>query len=158
MSIDRIWEALEQVKDPEIPSVSIVELGMVRSVGVEGGKVTVGLAPTFLGCPALGVIRETIVTTLQEAGAESIEVKLIRRPPWTSDWINPAGRQKLKAFGLAPPPPAAGRIEAALDSPAACPYCGSLDTRRTNDFGPTLCRSIHVCDACRQPFEAFKPV
>lgn len=158
MTEARVWELLEEVKDPEIPVVSVVEMGLIRSVGLEQGKVSVVMTPTFIGCPALQVIRESIRERLLDAGVGEVEVKLVLSPPWSSDWITPAGREKLRSFGLAPPPKHGGRVEAALDQAVACPYCGSLDTDLKNSFGPTLCRAIYTCRACTQPFEGFKPV
>lgn len=153
-----IWRVLEEVKDPEIPVVSLVEMGIVRSVGIEDARIVVVMTPTFAGCPAIGVMHAEIGVRLRAAGAQQVEVKISHAPPWSSDWITPQGRQRLKEFGLAPPPLHEGRIAAALAQPAACPYCDSTDTTLKNDFGPTLCRAIYVCNGCRQPFEAFKPL
>jgi ring-1,2-phenylacetyl-CoA epoxidase subunit PaaD len=154
----KIWELLEEVKDPEIPAVSVVELGLIRSVGMQGEKISIAMTPSFIGCPALEVMRSAVADRLREAGAGEVEVKMTLSPPWSSDWITPSGREKLKNFGLSPPPRRGGSLEEALEAPVACPYCGSLDTALTNSFGPTLCRAIFVCRACTQPFEGFKPV
>ena len=153
-----IWQALESVHDPEIPPLSIVEMGLVRAVRVEGETVQVVLTPTFSGCPALHVIRQAVLDALHAAGFPRAEVRLQNDPPWTSDWITPTGREKLRAFGLAPPPRHNGRIAAALLQPVRCPHCNSDDTVLKNAFGPTLCRAIYVCRACGQPFEQFKPL
>jgi ring-1,2-phenylacetyl-CoA epoxidase subunit PaaD len=153
-----IWEILDEVKDPEIPVVSVVELGLIRSVGVERDRVVVKMSPTFVGCPALQVMQAEIKESLERAGIQEVEVKMTFSPPWSSEWITSAGREKLRQFGLAPPPRHAGDIELALLEEVACPYCESEDTRLTNSFGPTLCRAIYFCNACRQPFEQFKPV
>jgi ring-1,2-phenylacetyl-CoA epoxidase subunit PaaD len=158
LNSEKVWRLLEEVKDPEIPVVSMVEMGMIRSVGVTGEGIHIVISPTFAGCPALRVMESQIEECLIQAGADKVEVKRTFSPPWTSDWITPAGRLKLKSIGLAPPPAHAGRIETALLEPVACPYCDSTETRLTNDFGPTLCRAIFVCDNCRQPFERFKPI
>lgn len=155
---EEIWRILETVKDPEIPVVSVVELGLIRSVGVQEGKVVVSFTPTFAGCPALLVMREEIDQRLRQAGAQEVEVKLIYSPAWSSDWITSTARRKLREFGLAPPPRHAGLVEQVLDEAAVCPYCGSLETALKNSFGPTLCRAIYFCNNCRQPFEQFKPV
>ena len=155
---EAIWRALEDVHDPEIPVLSVVDLGIIRSVGLAGETATVVMTPTFAGCPALGVMREAIEQRLRAAGAVQVQVRVMLAPAWRSDWITPRGRERLKAFGLAPPPRHAGDVAAALRLPVACPYCDSEDTRLTNDFGPTLCRAIYVCQACRQPFEQFKPL
>lgn len=155
---ERIWQALEGVHDPEIPPLSIVEMGLVRAVHVDGQAVEVVLTPTFSGCPALHVIRQAVLDAVHAAGFPQVSVRLQNDPPWTSDWITPEGREKLRQFGLAPPPRHNGLISAALLEVVHCPYCGSEDTELKNPFGPTLCRAIYVCHACRQPFEQFKPL
>ncbi len=158
MKIEAIWQLLEEIKDPEIPVVSLVEMGMIRQVGIEAGKVIVILTPTFAGCPALNVMQAEIDQRLRQSGAPAVEVRLSLTPPWTTDWITPPGREKLKSFGLAPPPLHAGRLGEALLLPVVCPYCDSTHTEVKNDFGPTLCRAIWYCNNCRQPFEQFKPL
>jgi ring-1,2-phenylacetyl-CoA epoxidase subunit PaaD len=158
LTAGRIWQILEEVKDPEIPVVSVVEMGMIRSVGLEGQKITIRMTPTFAGCPALKVIQAGIAERLRQSGAGEVEVKVTLSPPWSSDWITSDGRRKLKEFGLAPPPLHQGQIDSALDRPAICPYCDSQDTVLKNSFGPTLCRAIYVCNQCHQPFEQFKPI
>jgi ring-1,2-phenylacetyl-CoA epoxidase subunit PaaD len=158
LSLDQIWQVLDEIPDPEIPAVSVVELGMIRSVGVTDQKVTVLMAPTFIGCPALGVIQDNIRDRLRAAGTEDVQVKIALRPPWTSDWITPAGRMKLKEFGFAPPHIHRGQVERAIEAASTCPYCGSDHTELKNSFGSTLCRSLYQCHDCGQPFEQFKPV
>ncbi len=155
---ETVLRALEDVKDPEIPVLSVVELGVIRSVHVTGDAVAVDFAPTFAGCPALEVMRAAIDDRLRALGASPVEVRLVLSPPWTTDFISDAGRAKLKAFGLAPPPCHGGLIQVILAEDAACPYCDSTDTTLKNSFGPTLCRAIYVCNTCRQPFEQFKPL
>jgi ring-1,2-phenylacetyl-CoA epoxidase subunit PaaD len=155
-----VMAALAEVADPEIPAVSIVELGMVGAIDVEPDRVWVELLPTFVGCPALELIREAVATRLHDFG-RPVEVSVSFAPPWTSDRISPAGREKLRAAGFAPPPhlgDAARALPILGETPIACPYCGSTRTTLENVFGPTQCRSIRHCAACRQPFEAFKPV
>jgi ring-1,2-phenylacetyl-CoA epoxidase subunit PaaD len=154
---DQIWEILDTVKDPEIPVVSVVEMGVVRKVEMEGSRARITLTPTFSGCPALDMMKTEIQTRL-EANGMQVSVIYTNKPPWSSDWISPEAREKLKQFGLAPPPRHDGRIEAALLDVVACPYCGSQDTVLKNSFGPTLCRAIYVCSSCKQPFEQFKPL
>ncbi len=158
LNIQDVWKILEGVKDPEIPVVSVVEMGMVRSIGLSGKRLIVTFAPTFAGCPALQIIQEEMRDTLNRSGYSDVEIRVSLSPAWSSNWINPGGREKLKAFGLAPPPQHAGDIESALELPAQCPYCGSLETELKNDFGSTLCRAIYFCNHCKQPFEQFKPV
>lgn len=157
-SLDQVWDALEHVKDPEIPVVSVVELGLIRQVGYDKGHLVVSMTPSFVGCPALDVMAEDIEARLTELGIESVRVKTTYRPPWTSDWITSSGRKKLRKFGLAPPPIHAGEIERVIAEAAHCPYCESTETELKNSFGSTLCRSIYVCHSCRQPFEQFKPL
>lgn len=155
-SVEDIWRVLDEVMDPEIPVVSMVEMGIVRAVDLQDGTVVVSIAPTFAGCPALDVMREGIHARLGEMGLERVEVKTVLTPPWSSDWITHGGRAKLKAFGLAPPPVHGGNVKLFFPDEVGCPYCGSTNTRMTNSFGPTLCRAIYVCRNCRQPFEQFK--
>jgi ring-1,2-phenylacetyl-CoA epoxidase subunit PaaD len=152
----QIWQALEQVKDPEIPVVSVVEMGIVRDVAADEKCVTVRMTPTFSGCPALHVIRVEIEAAVRRLTSLEVVVETVLYPPWSSDWISDSGRQKLKAFGLAPPTRHGGNILVTFYDPAACPYCESTNTTIKNDFGPTLCRAIHYCNNCRQPFGQFK--
>jgi ring-1,2-phenylacetyl-CoA epoxidase subunit PaaD len=136
----------------------VVELGVVRAVEVSGERVTVRMTPTFSGCPALHVMAEEIGRAISALGVADVVVETVLYPPWSSDWITAAGRAKLKQFGLAPPPRHGGRIELALFDAAACPYCDSTNPTVKNTFGSTLCRAIHFCNDCRQPFEQFKPL
>jgi ring-1,2-phenylacetyl-CoA epoxidase subunit PaaD len=156
-----VMRALDEVPDPEIPGVSIVELGMIGAVDVRPGEIAVELLPTFVGCPALEVIRDSITSRLATFGRE-VRVDVSFATPWSSDRISPAGREKLRLAGFAPPAPVRpGRLLPMLDAaaaPVACPYCGSPRTTLENAFGPTQCRSIRHCADCRQPFEAFKPI
>ena len=157
-NLDRVWQALEEVKDPEIPVISIVELGLIRQVGYSAGRLVVTLSPSFVGCPALDVMRRDVALRLQELGEEQVEIKTVFSPPWTSDWITPAGREKLRGFGLALPPYHGGDLTTVLQQAAWCPYCESQDTELKNSFGSTPCRSIYFCNSCTQPFEQFKPL
>jgi ring-1,2-phenylacetyl-CoA epoxidase subunit PaaD len=158
MMLDEIWRALDEVMDPEIPVVSMVEMGIVRDVQMEGDAVIVSMTPTFAGCPALDVMRDAIVEKLHGMGIEHVQVKTVLAPPWSSDWITEPARAKLKAFGLAPPPIHGGNVALYFDETVVCPYCNSTNTRVTNNFGPTLCRAIYYCRNCQQPFEKFKPL
>jgi ring-1,2-phenylacetyl-CoA epoxidase subunit PaaD len=157
-SADTLWKLLDEVKDPEIPQLSVVEMGMIREIVTDNMRVTVRLAPTFSGCPALELIRTAIREKLETHGAALVQVELVLSPPWSTDWISPVGRQKLKDAGITPPKQHHGLIEISLLEPVTCPYCGSQDTLLKNSFGPTLCRAIYVCNHCRQPFEMFKPL
>jgi ring-1,2-phenylacetyl-CoA epoxidase subunit PaaD len=165
LSVGLVIGALDEVADPEIPTVSIVELGMIGAVEIRDDEIAVELLPTFVGCPALEVIRDAATSRLDRLGLEfgrSARVDVSFATPWSSDRITPAGREKLRGSGFAPPPPTRpGRGLPMLDAaiaPVACPYCGSLRTTLENAFGPTQCRSIRHCADCRQPFESFKPV
>jgi ring-1,2-phenylacetyl-CoA epoxidase subunit PaaD len=161
----QVWEALAGVHDPEIPPVSITDLGIVERVVVDDDRIEVDLLPTFLGCPALDVIREEVERAVRTvSGRRDGRVRFVHSPPWTSDRITPEGREALRSFGLTPPDRhAAGHVFVPLASisrsepGATCPFCGSDDTALESGFGPTLCRSTHYCRSCRNPFEAFKP-
>ncbi len=157
-TVQAIWNALYEVPDPEIPVVSLVEMGIVREVRLLPDMVQVTMTPTFSGCPALKVMEETIEAKLREIGFSRVVVKTTLSPPWTSDWITDTARNKLKAFGLAPPARHGGSIEVTFFDPVACPYCDSTNTDIKNSFGSTLCRAIYYCNDCRQPFEQFKPL
>lgn len=158
-NLDLVWESLANVSDPEIPVLNVLEMGMIPAVRVEDETVVVEMTPTFAGCPALDLIRENIRHAVQSAGFEDVRVDVVFDPPWTSDRITPEGRRKLKEFGLAPPARCGttGVTFQALQK-VACPYCHSAETTLESIFGPTLCRAIHYCNACRQSFEQFKPV
>jgi ring-1,2-phenylacetyl-CoA epoxidase subunit PaaD len=154
-----VWDALAEIPDPEIPVISIVDLGVVKSVAVENGTVRIDFTPTFMGCPALDTMRRAMEAKVAELGAvAAIDVRL--DDSWSTDDITPEGRDKLRAAGFAPPAPrAAGRLELTqLQRGFRCPYCGSTSTKLENLFGPTPCRSIRYCDDCRQPFEQFKTI
>jgi ring-1,2-phenylacetyl-CoA epoxidase subunit PaaD len=159
LTTDAIWQVLDEVKDPEIPVVSLVEMGIIRQVEIAGETVIVTMTPTFSGCPALHVMKSDIENRLHKEGITAVEVRQVLDPPWSSDWITPEARQKLKQFGLAPPPRHDGNLqEILLIDTVVCPYCDSTNTTLKNSFGPTLCRAIHYCHDCQQPFEQFKPL
>jgi ring-1,2-phenylacetyl-CoA epoxidase subunit PaaD len=148
------------VPDPEIPVISLVDLGVVRDVEVDDGRVRVEFTPTFLGCPAVDVMRDRMEEAVRALGGEP-QIDVVLDDSWSTDRITPAGREKLRESGFAPPAPreAAGPTLVQLESHAfRCPYCGSTDTRLENIFGPTPCRSIRWCASCRQPFEQFKTI
>jgi ring-1,2-phenylacetyl-CoA epoxidase subunit PaaD len=155
----RALEILDTVMDPEVPVLSVVELGVVRGVDVEGDAVTVTMTPTYSGCPALHVMEEEMRAALSEGGFRTITINTVYAPAWTTDWMSEAAREKLRAYGIAPPGKVTaeeliplGRTVRAVD----CPFCGSANTTTQSEFGPTACKSLHVCHACRQPFEHFK--
>jgi ring-1,2-phenylacetyl-CoA epoxidase subunit PaaD len=153
-----IRRVLETVTDPEIPVVNVIEMGIIADVRIEADGVIVDMTPTFVGCPALDVIRESIRAAVTGLGETDVTVNVVFDPPWTTDRINESGRRKLKEFGLAPP----GERCSATGSPdlerVACPHCDSSNTELESLFGPTLCRSIHYCHDCLQSFEHFKSV
>jgi ring-1,2-phenylacetyl-CoA epoxidase subunit PaaD len=160
VSAAEVWAALEQIPDPEIPVVSLVDLGVIRSVDVSDGQVRVELTPTFLGCPALEAMKRALEETVASLGAEP-EVQVIQDDSWSTDRITAAGREKLRAAGFAPPAPreaSAPQLVHLRSNVFRCPYCGSTDTRLENIFGPTPCRSLRYCASCRQPFEQFKTI
>ncbi len=155
-----VWTALEEVPDPEIPVVSLVDLGVIRSVDVRNGHVRIELTPTFLGCPALEAMRDRMAAKIVELGAQP-DVEVITDDSWSTDRITAAGREKLRAAGFAPPAPreaTAPKLVQLRSNVFRCPYCGSTETRLENIFGPTPCGSLRYCESCRQPFEQFKTI
>lgn len=161
MSEARAWTALECVMDPEVPVLSVVELGIVRSVATDpvAGSVTVTLTPTYSGCPAMRTIEAEVTAALQAAGFQRVTLKTVYSPAWTTDWITEPAKEKLRAYGIAPPGRAPAGPLVLLEGPSrhvACPFCGSPNTTLQSEFGATACKSLHVCRACRQPFEHFK--
>ena len=160
VTADQVWHALAEIADPEIPVVSVVDLGVVRDVQVEDGRVRVEFTPTFLGCPALETMREQMSARIAELGAEP-EVEVVLDDSWSTDRITPEGRERLRAAGFAPPVPRSAsppRLVQLESNAFRCPYCGSRDTALENIFGPTPCRSLRYCRSCHQPFEQFKTI
>jgi ring-1,2-phenylacetyl-CoA epoxidase subunit PaaD len=160
VTADDVWAALAEVEDPEIPVISVVDLGVVRRVDVENGRARVEFTPTFLGCPALEVMREQMAARIRGLGLDP-EVEVVLDDSWSTDRITPAGREKLRRAGFAPPAPraaGAARLVQLQSRIFRCPYCDSTDTRLENIFGPTPCRSLRYCSNCRQPFEQFKTI
>ena len=164
---DRHAEALAAVAtvmDPEVPVLSVVELGIVREVEVEGDEVTVTVTPTYSGCPAMRVIEQEIVAALDAHGFPGARVRTVYQPAWTTDWIGEEGRAKLRAYGIAPPSRGGFSDGDALvplvrrRPVVECPYCGSSRTTLRSEFGSTACKATLYCDACRQPFEQFKGI
>jgi ring-1,2-phenylacetyl-CoA epoxidase subunit PaaD len=160
VTAEQVWAALADVPDPEIPVISIVDLGVVRDVSVENDRVRVEFTPTFLGCPALEAMRSQMAERIEELGAEP-EVEVVLDDSWSTDRITPQGRDKLRAAGFAPPAPREAQAPQLVQLQAngfRCPYCGSRETALENIFGPTPCRSLRYCRSCRQPFEQFKTI
>jgi ring-1,2-phenylacetyl-CoA epoxidase subunit PaaD len=159
---DDILAILDTVMDPEVPVLSVRELGIVRDVEIsDAGAVTVTVTPTYSGCPAIRVIEQDIVSAIESAGFADVEVRTALAPAWTTDWIAPEARAKLKAYGIAPPGRAEGGelVQLLRHRPATqCPYCDSYDTELRSEFGSTACKSVCWCRACRQPVEEFKAI
>ena len=161
---DEVFEILDTVKDPEVPVLSVVELGIVRDVRVDGDAVTVTLTPTYSGCPAMRVIEADITTALVERGLGPVRIETVYAPAWTTDWLTEDAKRKLEAYGISPPGRAAQETLVSLTrAPSAgtaprCPYCHSRDTVVKSEFGSTACKSICFCNACHQPFEMFKAI
>jgi ring-1,2-phenylacetyl-CoA epoxidase subunit PaaD len=158
---EQVWAVLATVPDPEIPAVSVVDMGMIKEVEVDGTTARVVVLPTFTGCPALPIIKSDVAKAVSQIpGIDAVDVEVTFVPPWTSDRITAEGRQKLEGFGLAPPTGDGPVLIAQIGLPtvAICPFCGSKNTHNENPFGPTPCRSLYYCDECRNPFEQFKPI
>ena len=155
-TLDAAWRALNEISDPEIPVLSLVDLKVIRAVNVEGTSISVEMTPTFLGCPALEYMKNEIKEKLLALGFQTVNVEVKLSPAWSSDMLGEEAREKLRAFGVAPPEKRAATLAESLKKPVACPYCKSFDTRLTSSFGPTLCKQIFYCDHCRQSFERFK--
>ena len=143
--VSRLWAVLESVPDPEIPVLSVVDLGIVRDVEMDRVRIT----PTYTGCPATQVIERDIRAALDSAGYRQVRLETVLSPPWTTDWISAAGREKLRAYGIAPPTSAADRI-------VRCPQCGSAETEEISRFGSTPCKALWRCRGCAEPFDLFK--
>ena len=156
--MNSINDILETVKDPEVPVLSILDLGVVRGTEVNGDKVKVVITPTYTGCPAMDMIEANIRKALKTAGYQDITVETILSPPWTTDWLSEAGKEKLRAYGIAPP---VGTSEDksilwAADKIVPCPHCDSLETSKISEFGSTACKALFRCKSCLEPFDYFK--
>jgi ring-1,2-phenylacetyl-CoA epoxidase subunit PaaD len=159
MNREQVLQWLEDVKDPEIPELSLIDLGVITEVAVTGEKVRVEMTPTFVGCPAMDYMRQEVVSVLKNHGVQDPEVNVTLKKSWSSDHISEKGKAALKAFGLAPPPGLRGLIQDIdILEHAACPRCNGTNTVMRSPFGPTLCRSLHYCNDCREAFEQFKPL
>ena len=160
MTTEQVWAAFGEIPDPEIPVISLVELGVIRSVDVQDGRVRVEFTPTFLGCPALEAMKRALEQKVVELGGDA-DVCVISDDSWSTDKITPAGREKLRAAGFAPPAPREASAPALVQLQSnvfRCPYCNSTQTKLENIFRPTPCRSLRYCESCRQPFEQFKTI
>ena len=160
--VERAWAVLGSVADPEVPALSVVDLGLVREVAEQGEGLAVVVTPTYSGCPATEQINEAICRALEEDGLGPVSVTLRRAPAWTTDWISEAGRERLRAYGIAPPgrcgDAQAGSTIRILARDVDCPRCGSSQTERLSAFGSTACKAMYRCLACHEPFEHFKPI
>ena len=159
----RAWEVLQTVLDPEVPALSVCDLGIVRDVRPQATGLEIVLTPTYSGCPATEVIEQSVLDAVNEAGLGPARVTLQRAPAWTTDWITDDGRRKLREYGIAPPSGNAGvstarPIRMIPRQRIECPHCGSANTERLSAFGSTACKALYRCIACREPFEHFKPI
>ncbi|WP_170604489.1 1,2-phenylacetyl-CoA epoxidase subunit PaaD [Ruegeria arenilitoris] len=148
VSTDQVWEWLEAVPDPEIPVISVVDLGIVRDVRWDAETLKVIVTPTYSGCPATSVINMDIETALRDHGVEHLKIETSISPPWTTEWMSEKGRAKLEKYGIAPPQPAGG--------PQRCPHCGSKAVQKVSQFGSTPCKAHWRCTECMEPFDYFK--
>lgn len=156
-SIKNVWKLLEEVEDPEIPVLNVVEMGIIRKIFfTEDHKLTIHITPTYSGCPAMFAIETGINAKLLENGITDFNVITDYSEPWTTDWMPPEARRKLKEYGIAPPKPMARNAEELADKIIPCPYCDSMETKLTSEFGSTACKAQLYCNSCNQPFEHFK--
>lgn len=151
--LNEVWGLLEQVKDPEIPVLSLRDLGILRNVERMGSKLKVTITPTYSGCPAMDTIRDDIKQLLYQSGYEDVEIKTVLSPAWTTDWMTEEGKSKLQQFGIAPP----GKVAESLNS-VLCPRCRSTETRLISEYGSTACKSMYQCNVCKEPFCYFKAI
>jgi ring-1,2-phenylacetyl-CoA epoxidase subunit PaaD len=153
------WQLLDSIPDPEVPAISIVELGVVREVKVDGDQVEVVMTPTYSGCPAMKMMEEAVKEKLSAEGYR-VSIRIVYKPAWTTEWLSEETREKLRAYGIAPPPKLTFAhlhpLAPATDEPVRCPFCDSSATTLTSRFGSTACKALYFCESCRQPFEQFK--
>ncbi len=158
-SCAELWDLLDDVKDPEIPVLSLWDMGVLRDVQSEDGRVRVTITPTYSGCPAMDVMREDIEQVLRSSGFEAYEVKTVLSPAWTTDWMTDKARAQLRQYGIASPDDAVDQIGRETPrSKVRCPHCGSLHTQRISEFGSTACKALFKCNDCREPFDYFKNI
>jgi len=157
--VKELWDLLDQVKDPEVPVLSIWDLGILRDVEREGDRVVVTITPTYSGCPAMNTITDDVIAALKANGHDDVEVKTKLSPAWSSEWMSPEGRRKLRNYGIAPPEDAELDEDGLTpDAHAQCPHCGSRNTRRISEFGSTACKALFQCNDCNEPFDYFKKI
>lgn len=157
-TIERIWQSLEDVSDPEVPVLSVIDLGVVRNVKVDGEKVQVTITPTYSGCPAMNTIASDIKRRLLADGFKEVSIEMQLSPAWTTDWLSEAGKTKLEAYGIAPPVESTGDIHALFGKEVTvrCPQCKSNNTKLISQFGSTACKALYQCNDCLEPFDYFK--
>lgn len=155
---DKILEYLQSVSDPEIPVLSIADLGVLRNVEVNAGETIITITPTYSGCPAMKVIEEDIAEKMKEEGVHNFKIKTVLAPAWTTDWMSDEGKRKLKEYGIAPPVKGTSgdQFRSQFPKKVTCPHCGSEDTEMKSFFGSTPCKSLYVCHVCKEPFDYFK--
>jgi len=157
--VKELWDLLDAVKDPEVPVLSIWDLGILRDIERDGDKLLVTITPTYSGCPAMDNISTDVTLLLNENGYADVTVKMSLSPAWSSEWMSPEGRKKLREYGIAPPEDADLDDDGLTpDAHAACPHCGSRNTRRVSEFGSTACKALFQCDDCSEPFDYFKKI
>jgi len=155
-NVKQVWDWLADVPDPEIPVVSVVDLGIVRNINIGDDTIEVEVAPTYSGCPATEVIESSILEKLVDEGLKGVSIKRVLSPPWTTDWITESGRDKLRDYGIAPPVGSASKRELLGKGAVHCPRCGTSQTTVVSEFGSTACKASYKCDECLEPFEYFK--
>lgn len=157
--VKELWDLLDAVKDPEVPVLTIWDLGILREIERDGDKVVVTITPTYSGCPAMDNITTDVTKALNDAGYGKVQVKTSLAPAWSSEWMSPEGRKKLRNYGIAPPEDAPLDEDGLTpDAHAQCPHCGSKNTRRVSEFGSTACKALFQCDDCSEPFDYFKKI
>jgi ring-1,2-phenylacetyl-CoA epoxidase subunit PaaD len=159
VTTDEIWSLLEEVNDPEVPVLSVVDLGIVREIRTEGKEIEIIITPTYSGCPAMDVIRMNIRMKLREQGCPNLKLTTVLSPAWTTDWMSERGKEKLQQYGIAPPLPLQQVCRPALfhrEEAIACPHCHSYHTTLISEFGSTACKSLYRCEDCKEPFDYFK--
>ena len=150
---EKIWQLLQQVCDPEVPVLSVMDLGIVRNIVITGDEIEVIITPTYTGCPAMDMIAMNIRLALLENGYHKIKITSVLSPAWTTDWMSEAGKQKLKDYGIAPP---IARSDVSSDRAIECPQCHSSNTKLISEFGSTACKALYQCNDCKEPFDYFK--
>jgi ring-1,2-phenylacetyl-CoA epoxidase subunit PaaD len=159
ISVKAIWDLLQTVNDPEVPVLSVTDLGIIRDVKLNEDEVEVVITPTYTGCPAMDMISMNIRSVLMENGYKKVKITTVLSPAWTTDWMTESGKQKLKQYGIAPPNPKQQVCHDSLFMPneaVQCPHCSSWHTHRVSEFGSTACKSLYQCDDCKEPFDYFK--